>query len=203
MTITSIRQTSPGRLKVCFDDESEIKTTLSVVTDMRLYSGRELDKEMLDQLRLSSSRALAREKALEMLSRRPMSYKELRDKLIGKGEDEETAEYCAQWLEDNGFINDESYAAAIARHYGAKGYGSGRVRTELIRRGINREFWDEAIESMPETDSKIDKFISARLSDPEDRDQIRKISNALYRRGYSWDEIRSAFRRFQAQTEEY
>ena len=203
MTITSIRQISPGRLKVCFDDESEIKTTLSVVTDMRLYSGRDLDEETMELLRLSSSRALAREKALEMLSRRPMSYKELRDKLIGKGEDEETAEYCAQWLEDNGFINDESYAAAIARHYGAKGYGAGRVRAELSRRGINREYWDEAIESMPEPDSKIDKFISARLNDPEDREQIRKISNALYRRGYSWDEIRSALRRFQAQTEEY
>lgn len=64
-----------------------------------------------------------------------MSKKELRDKLVRKGEDEDTAEYCALWLEEQGFVNDESYAAAVARHYAAKGYGAGRVRAELSRSG--------------------------------------------------------------------
>ena len=62
MTITSIRQTAPGRLTVTLEGGEEIKTTLGVVTDRRLFSGRELDEEAAASLRLDSARALARER---------------------------------------------------------------------------------------------------------------------------------------------
>ena len=200
--VSAMRQTSPGRVTVTLCGGEEIKTTLNVVTDLRLYAGRELDGEELKELRAASRSALARNRAMELLSRRPMSEKELIDKLIRKGEDEETAADCARWLRENGFLNDESYAAAVARHYAAKGYGPGRVRAELSRRGVDRELWDDTIEAMPENSEKMDRFIAARLTDPEDREQVRKVSAALYRRGYSWEEIRSALGRFHAETEE-
>ena len=200
--VSAMRQTSPGRVTVTLCGGEEIKTTLNVVTDLRLYAGRELDGEELKELRAASRSALARNRAMELLARRPMSEKELVDKLIRKGEDEETAADCARWLRENGFLNDESYAAAVARHYAAKGYGPGRVRAELSRRGVDRELWDDTLEAMPENTDKLDRFISSRLTDPEDRDQVRKVSAALYRRGYSWEEIRSALRRFNAETEE-
>lgn len=200
--VSAMRQTSPGRVTVTLCGGEEIKTTLNVVTDLRLYAGQELDGEELKELRAASRSALARNRAMELLSRRPMSEKELIDKLIRKGEDEETAADCARWLRENGFLDDESYAAAVARHYAAKGYGPGRVRAELSRRGVDRELWDDTLEAMPENTDKLDRFIAARLTDPEDRDQVRKVSAALYRRGYSWEEIRSALRRFNAETEE-
>ena len=200
--VSAMRQTSPGRVTVTLCGGEEIKTTLNVVTDLRLYSGRELDEEELKELYRASRSALARNRAMELLSRRPMSEKELVDKLIRKGEDQETAADCARWLREKGFLDDESYAAAVARHYAAKGYGPGRVRAELSRRGVDRELWDGTIEAMPENTEKLDRFIAARLTDPEDREQIRKVSAALYRRGYSWEEIRSALGRFHAETEE-
>ena len=200
--VSAMRQTSPGRVTVTLCGGEEIKTTLNVVTDLRLYSGRELDEEELKELYRASRSALARNRAMEILSRRPMSEKELVDKLMGKGEDEETARDCARWLRENGFLDDESYAAAVARHYAAKGYGPGRVRAELSRRGVDRELWDGTIEAMPENREKMDRFIAARLTDPEDREQLRKVSAALYRRGYSWEDIRSALGRFNAETEE-
>ena len=54
MVISALRQTSPGRLTVCFEDGEELKSTLGVVTDMRLYSGRDLDDDTLEELRLAS-----------------------------------------------------------------------------------------------------------------------------------------------------
>ena len=200
--VSALRQTSPGRVTVTLCGGEEIKTTLNVITDLRLYSGRELDEEELKALRAASASALARNRAMELLSRRPMSEKELVDKLIRKGEDQETAADCARWLREKGFLDDESYAAAVARHYAAKGYGPGRVRAELSRRGVDRELWDDTIQAMPENTDRLDRFIAARLTDPEDRDQIRKVSAALCRRGYSWEEICSALRRFNAETEE-
>lgn len=202
MLIKSLKQTSPGRITVCFEDGTEIKSSLNVVTDLRLYSGKELDEDGLRELRNASGRSLARDRALEMISRRLMSKKELRKKLIDKGESEENADYCVIWLCDNGFLNDESYAAAVARHYAAKGYGAGRVRSELSRRGVPRELWDEAVDEMPEPDDKLDRLVAAKLKDPNDREQVRKLGASLYRRGYSWDEIRSAINRFNGEIDE-
>ena len=202
MKINSIRQSSPGRFCVCLEDGSEIKSTLAAVTDLRLCSGRELDDEELEELRLCSLRSLARERALEYLSQRQMSRRELKTKLLKKGMDEDTADYCVQWLSERQLIDEESYAAAIVRHYAAKGYGAGRIRQELQRRGIDRELWEEAMTQLPEDSSKLDRFIASRLTDPEDQAQLRKISAALFRRGYSWEEIRSAIRRFQAGDED-
>lgn len=203
MQITDIHQTSPGRLTVTLAGGDEIKSTLGVVTDMRLYSGREMDPAAVSELKSASLRALARERALEYLSRRPMSCAELKKKLIEKGEDEDVAEYCVGWLSEHGLIDDESYAAAVARHYAAKGYGPGRVRTEFSRRGIARELWDSALDAMPENVDKLDRFISSRLHDPDDRDEVRRVSQALFRRGYSWDEIRRALERHRASADDF
>lgn len=202
MLIKALKQTSPGRITVCLEDGSEIRSSLNVVTDLRLFSGKELDEEDIRALRSASGRSIARDRALEMISRRLMSRKELHDKLVQKGESEENADYCVSWLSENGFLSDESYAAAVARHYASKGYGAGRVRTELSRRGVPRELWDEALGVMPETDGKLDRLISAKLKDPGDREQVRKLGNSLYRRGYSWEEIRSALARYSAETDE-
>ena len=196
MIITALRQTSTDRVTVGLEDGNEIRSSLGVVTDLRLFTGKDLDEEELAALRRDSSRSLARDKALELISRRLMSRREIREKLLQKGADEDAAEYSADWLQEHGFLNDESYAAAVARHYAAKGYGAGRVRSELSRRGVDRELWEEAVEQMPAAEEKLHKFIAARLKDPHDREQLRKIGAALFRRGYSWEEIRTALRRY-------
>ena len=98
MCIFDLRLTLSGRRIVRLEDGSEIISTLGVVTDLRLYSGRELDESAVEELKTASLRALARERAIELLSRRAMSRAEMRRKLIEKGEDEDTAEHVTAWL---------------------------------------------------------------------------------------------------------
>ncbi len=202
MVVTALKQSSPGRFLVEFDGGETLRSTLEAVTDERLYVGKELDEKAFEELKRSSSKALDRQKALEMLSRRPYSRRELKDKLLRRGTDEQSAEDCIAWLDEHGFLDDGEYAGAVARHYSAKGYGAGRVKSELRRRGIERELADETLAELPENTEKIDAYIARRLSDPKDRDSVRKIGAALFRRGYSWEEIRAALRRFDSDTEE-
>ena len=61
MVVTAIRQTSSDRLIVTLDEAEEIKTTLGVVTEHRLYNGAELDDAAAEALRRDSARALARD----------------------------------------------------------------------------------------------------------------------------------------------
>ena len=202
MVVTALKQSSPGRFTVEFDGGVSLRSTLDAVTDARLYVGMELEDEAFEAFRRSSSRSLDRQKALEMLSRRPYSRRELKDKLLRRGTDEQSAEDCVDWLCERGFLDDGEYAGAVARHYAAKGYGAGRVKSELRRRGIEREQAEDTLSALPENTEKLDAYIARRLRDPSDRDSVSKISAALFRRGYSWEEIRTALRRFDSMIEE-
>ncbi|MBR7074219.1 MAG: regulatory protein RecX [Oscillospiraceae bacterium] len=201
MRITALKQVTAEHVTIIFADETEVKSTLGVVTELRLFSGKELNDREMEALIRDSCRALMREKALELVSQRQMSAKELSRKLRDKGADEETAVYCVQWILERGLIDEERYAAAIVRHYAAKGYGEGRMRQELIRRGVPRELWEDALEQMPEDTTKLDRLVASKLRDPEDRDAVRKLSASLYRRGYSGEEIRMALERARASFE--
>ena len=201
LSITSLRQTAPERVSIALSNGEELSSTVGVVADLRLYRGQELDEKKLEEIRNASALALLKGKALEILSRRPLSAKELNDKLIQKGADPKSASACVRWLLDQRLLDDESYAAAVARHYAARGYGPGRIRQELSRRGVPRDYWDEALGQRPDNTEKIDKLIAARLHDPEDRDEVRKVTAALFRRGFGWDEIRAALARFSAEAE--
>ena len=196
--ISALHQTSPERVTVALDDGSEIKATLGVVAELRLYAGRRLTEAELQTLRASAALALCKNRGLELLSYRPMSAKELRDKLTEKGEEPAAAEAAVTWLCEHSFLDDARYAGMVVRHYAGKGYGAGRIRQELQRRGVPRELWDEALTELPESDDKLDRFIVSRLKDPSDRAQVQKVSAALYRRGFSWEEIRAALARFRA-----
>lgn len=202
MIVSALKKTSSDKILVEFEGGESLRSTLAAVTDARLYVGMELDEDAFAALKRSSSRGLERQKALELLSRRPHSRRELKDKLLRRGISEEDAEDCVQWLSDRGFLDDEEYAGAVARHYAAKGYGAGRLRSELQRRGIDRELAADTLSDLPDNAGKIDAFLARKLTDVNDREAVRKVSAALFRRGFSWEEIRAALRRFDSSIEE-
>ena len=90
------------------------------------------------------------------------------------------------------------------RRCAAKGYGPRRVRQELQRRGIPKELWDMAMEQLPEQDDTIDRLLRSRLlgADPEDRAALKKASDALLRRGFSWEEIKEAIERYRVEDDD-
>jgi len=146
----------------------------------------------------------AKEYALRALDRRDYSVRELTRKLLDKGYEETEAAEAVERLMELGFVDDARYAPLLVRHYAAKGYGAQRVKQELHRRGISRELWDAAMEEMPQQDDTIDRLLRSRLrSDTPDRAEIKRASDYLLRRGYRWDEIKSALARLGSEIEEY
>ena len=202
VSIKALRQTSAERASIELDSGEEIKASLALIAELRLYAGKVLEEPELEALRSSAGLAICKTRAVELLSYRPMSAKELRDKLQQKGERPENAEAAAAWLQEKGLLDDGRYAGMVARHYAGKGYGPGRIRQELQRRGVPRDLWEEALEQLPEQEDKIESFLRSRLRDPEDRSQVQKVSAALIRRGFSWEKIRAALARFRADGED-
>ena len=144
-----------------------------------------------------SSLERAKKLALEVL-KRPHSEKQLRDKLLQKGCSGEDIDVVTALCVDYGFLNDAEYAGMLARSYMSRGYGPGRIRAEFAHRGVPKDYWDEALDQLPDGGETIDRLLEARLrfKNPSDRKELKKATDALFRRGYSWDEIQSAVSRY-------
>lgn len=196
-------QRNRGRFLVRLEDGNVLHVTEDELLRFGLSAGMELDGETLEALRASARASSAKAAAADLIGSRALSKKELTRRLVRKGNDEADARAAADWLEDIGAVNDPAYAAALARHYGGKGYGPARVREELRRRGIDRELWDGALEEMPEAGEILDQLIQKKckggLSDPK---EIKRVSGALMRRGFGWSEVKAAMRRYAEVTDD-
>jgi regulatory protein len=194
----------PSKFCAAFEDGKKLTVTVALIADYSLFSGRELDSDEYAALLSAAAAAKTKARALRLIGKRNMSRREITERLVMKGETEESAEETAEWLEKIGAVNDEEYAALIVRHYAARGFGKVRIRDELYRRGIGRELWEAALEELPEADDKLDALLRARLAGGvPDKAALKRASDALYRRGFSWDEIKEAVGRYLSGLGEY
>lgn len=192
-----------GIFLVKLEDGDILRVTEEELLRFQLRAGMELDGETLEALNASARASSARAAAANMIGSRALSKRELTRRLVKKGNDEADAQAAADWLEDIGAVDDAGYAAALARHYGGKGYGPARIREELRRRGVDREKWDEALEELPEAAEILDELIRKKcrgdLSDPKEK---KRVSDALMRRGFAWSDIKAAMGRYAEMTED-
>ena len=77
LTLTELKQTGPEQFLARFDNGEEIRTTLSVVADLGLYSGKTLSSEAFEAFKAASGLSKCKQRALRIISARPMSSKEL------------------------------------------------------------------------------------------------------------------------------
>ena len=169
------------RVLVYLEGGDLLRVTGAELLRFGLYKGMDLTPELVVELQT----------AARMASGRMLSKKEVQHRLTKKGADEEEAAEMADWLESLGAVDDEGYAGAVARHYGAMGYGAGRVRQELQHRGVPKELWDGALAQLPAPEDAIRKFLRAKLRGRDmTADESRRLAAALQRRGFSWNDIR-------------
>ena len=205
MRITRIENSKhvQERVLVFLEEGDPLRITGHELLQFGLYPGMDLSPQLVVQLQTAGQRSESRVKAAQLASGRMMSRRELTDKLSRKGIDPDTAEETADWLESLGAVDDAAYAGVIVRHYAASGYGPGRVRQELQKRGIPRELWDDALSQLPDSADAIDRFLQKKLGGRiPDRAMLKKLSDALLRRGFSWSDIRPALNRLGEEIDE-
>lgn len=191
-----------GRWLAMLEDGSILRVGEQEVIQFALYRGKELSEEEAQRLLASARRSGLKEKAMELLTRKPQSRRELERKLEEwEATESESLQICDR-LEELGFLDDQRYAGQVVRHYSAKGYGLRKVRDELYRRGVPRELWDQALEEAQDSGDAVDAFLEKKLKGSRDPKELKKASDALARRGYSWSEISEGLRRYGAEVED-
>lgn len=193
-----------GRWLVQLENGTLLRVGENEVLTFSLYQGRELDEEERQRLLDSARKNGLKEKALNLLTGKPMSRRELERKLEQwEATEEESAAICDR-MEELGFLNDEAYAQTVVRHYSAKGYGERKLRDELYRRGVPREHWEQAMEEARDPEEAIRAFVEKKLAGKAgDPKELKKVSDALIRRGYRWQEISPVLDRWRQDSWEF
>ena len=170
-----------------------------------LESTKMTDPESVKMTDLESTKMTdlvsTKKRALRILGNRNFSEHEMQRRLVSKGETQENSEETVRWLVELGYINDADYAGLIVRHYSAKGYGVSRIRDELYKRGIPRDLWDEKLAMLDEsgTSDATLEFLRKKLGESKDKDDLRRAADSLVRRGFTYDEARTAVNRYMSE----
>ena len=193
---------SPNYLRLIFEDGKRLKAPAFKVVELGLNIGAEVSPETFLELENAQSLASCKERAVRILTASSLSKKELQKRLVQKGESEEDAEAAVLWLEELHLIDDLETAKQLVRSAAQRGYGRARAKNILYEKGIPKEFWEEALEELPEMDGTIDTFLRRKLEGKTLDDKlIKKTVDALIRRGHSYHDIQEGLRRFEAETE--
>ena len=157
------------------------------------------DPQEIRRLKAACGTAGTKAKAADLINRRAMSRSDLEKKLREKGAGEGDIRYAAEWLEAIGALNDQDFAAMLARSCAQRFYGPARFREELRRHGVDRALWEEAEELLPPEEEIIENYLRAKVRiPPRDDRERRRLSDSLARRGFSWPAVRTVLRRFGA-----
>jgi regulatory protein len=139
-----------------------------------------------------------------MLARAPRSARDLRRRLLLKGEPEAEVDAAIERLEAAGLLDDAAYARAFVRaKVSSQGFSRRRLQLELAKRGVARDVADAAIVEVLHDDAvdesaNIERVARKKLrtlEGLEEETQRRRLSAYLARRGYDLDDVRAVLRK--------
>ena len=192
-----------NRVLVFLEGGELLKITDNELLRYDLHPGMELTETLAAELKQAAARSEMKARGAQLTGSRMLSKKQVVEHLTRRGGDRAAAEDTARWLEELGAVDEAAYGAAIIRHYSAAGYGPGRIRQELNHRGIPRDLWEELLSQMPPAEEAAERFLRARCRNKTvDEALLRKLSAALQRRGFSWQDIQAPLRRLESEIQE-
>ena len=175
-----------------FEDGSSMRLYRQTVEDFGLYPGKELTQEELKALRTAAGKMSAKMRAVRIVAASSVSKGDLERRLIQKGEDPAHAKAAVGWMSDLDLVDDQKTAEQIVHRCISKGYGLARAKQALYEKRIPKEFWADALEDYPDQTDRILEFLRTRLKNGRDEREVRRATDALLRKGHSYQEIRRA-----------
>lgn len=200
MKITSIEpQKNKNRVNVYVDNlfsigiEDELRYKYKLEVDM------EVDDNFIKDVLKAEEQNKVTSHALNLLSYRQRSEKEIYLALKRKGFEENYIRYSINYCMENNYLNDKDFAISfINDKLNLNKLGPERIRYELILKGISKDIiddlliidFDEQYKTAMELAQK--KLPSYRKDDSNAI--YRKLSSFLQRKGYSYDVISKVMR---------
>ena len=192
-----------GRYFLKLSDGSTLRLYKQTVQDFGLYTGLELSDEQLSSLKTAAADMSAKMRAVRIVTASNVSKRDLKQRLIRKGEDPDQAQAAVSWMEDLNLIDDEKTARLLVRRCAAKGYGIARAKQVLYEKKLPKSLWEDALADYPDQSEHILSFLHARLGEQWEEKDLKKAIDALLRRGHGYSEIRQCLQRLASEAEDF
>lgn len=198
--ITSLAATGgrTDRVAVRIDGARAFDLAAAVVEQAGLHVGDLLTEEKQADLIALDAPFRARDRALRLLASRDRSRHEVEDRLKAAGFSTDVVSGTVAWLLSLGYLDDERFAARYSALRLSGGCGPRRVRSELVRKGVEQRLVDQVLRATDEEAQTAEGLEAAlalarrRFGEQFGRDPstaARRLAGFLARRGYDWDVI--------------
>jgi regulatory protein len=162
-----------------------------------LREGDEVDEEKYLEKVALSQEALAYEAALSALDRSAKTEKALRRWLALRGFLEPAIETAIARLNRARLLNDSAIAEHLTESSASGGMSKYAIKRKLRAKGVGEEEIESALEGVSDEEQlvsakRLAQKLYPRYEDCEKRAARAKLSQALARRGFSWDVISQA-----------
>jgi len=194
MIVTSIeRQPRRRRVNVFVDGQFALSLALSLVQEKDVHAGMTVDEAELQALRTEDERRAAYETAIHLLSYRPRSEREMRQRLRRRGAAPDVVDETIERLRASHYLDDAAFAQFWRESREAISPRSGRlIRSELMSKGVDAGTATSTVEGLDDEEAAY-RAASKRLKahQGESYDVFRRrLGGFLTRRGFSYDVVR-------------
>jgi regulatory protein len=190
-----------GRYVVQVDGRTFATVSLDILERLQLRVGTTLTETLDAAIHEAAAALQTYDRALNLLAFQARSARDLRRRLMQKGEPESHVDAAIARLTASGLLDDASYARQLARSkVESQGASRRRLQQEMFRRGVAREVGDEAIAEVFEDEAVDESEMIERVARKKLRSLVRLDPDArrrrlyafLARRGYESEDIRRA-----------
>lgn len=195
MIITGLKKSKRGNILIYADEKYFASIPDEVFIKQGFRVGGYIDEKILSVALTDISDYKAKERALNLLSFRAHSKKELEQKLKQKSFNEVSAKRAVEKMSELGLLNDFEFAKSLANELiFRKFYSGSRVKYELSKKGIDKNIVDDILEEMDFDEYEIaKKFVQKKCRNILNLDEKikKRLISSLQRLGYSWDVIKN------------
>ena len=165
--------------------------------ELGIRKGQIIDEEIFDKIEDLSKKCRAIRKGSDLLSYSASSKVRLAHRLRSKGIDKESAENAAEHLEKMGLIDEEADVERQVISCLKKLWGKKRIYRELCAKGYGSDIVGENI-SLIDEETLVQNCATLIKKKyrviPDESNEVKKIIASLVRYGYTFSEIKEAFR---------
>lgn len=194
MLVSAVEPCKKSMSAVYIDGEYAMTLDTMTLIKNHIKAGVEISDEELHNLIQQSEKQRANEKALNLITYRDHSKKELKEKL-SRTYSAETAEEIAEKMQEAGLVNDEEYARKYSDELLRKKHMSMRgIEFKLREKGISPEIIQIIREELDlDPVAEIQQVLAKKYPSYAQDEKVRKRAIAtLQRLGWSWSDIKNA-----------
>jgi len=192
---------TPGRYNIFVNDKYSFSLDEIQLAKFRLKKGDEISAEKLDELKNESSFGKNYVRALDLISRRIRSEKEIRDYGFRKNWTKENIEKVIKRLHEKKYLNDEKFAKSfVISRANLRNFSKRKMEMELAKKGISKEIREKVLAENEDFDEENSlKNLVAKKWNKYENEQ--KLIAYLARNGFDYDKIKTAITEFREENE--